>query len=466
MGNKKRFNLAATYQIDNSYDSERFLKLRICVMHDGKNKNNTSFDVAGMEKAGPTIANIPILANVVFDENGNPDFGGHDMTLVKGDDNKYRIIYKETPIGVVPENNNYEIVFENGRNYAYVDAYVWRGYSNYAEDLILKNGTTDISMEILVDAAEWSEQDDSVFVSDWRYTGITLLGEKYAPAMEGANATVQAFCAEESEAFQKLLAELNKEIMSRRCDGVKKDGDNLAEINVVFDDSAPVVDPEDHTPEEPAEPAVEPEAETMSVAFSTYKEKRVAIENALTPIYERNEEGKLISETHFWLCDFDDNWVFVEKCTWTVDSYQEVSGRFGYAFDEATRTATITTEFEEMVVKWLTKEEAAAIEEARNASVELNELREYKRKAEVAEVFAKFPDLEGNELFMSLKEDNEKFSIEELERECYVIRGKSMPVFNSAKSDGPPVIPVPSVKDISDENEPYNGIFKKFGIRK
>ena len=93
-----------TYTVDKSYDSTRFLKLRLEVCHDGANRKNTHFDTNVIKKAMGSIAYAPILANVVYDKDGNPKFGSHDMHLEpdKMNDDEYRAIYDETPIGFVP----------------------------------------------------------------------------------------------------------------------------------------------------------------------------------------------------------------------------------------------------------------------------------------------------------------------------------------------------------------------------
>ena len=38
---KKAFTCRATYSVDNTYDSDRFIKLRVKVCHDGQNANGS-----------------------------------------------------------------------------------------------------------------------------------------------------------------------------------------------------------------------------------------------------------------------------------------------------------------------------------------------------------------------------------------------------------------------------------------
>jgi hypothetical protein len=96
----QNISLATTYEIDDSFDSDKFIKMRLRVCHDGVNPNRSSFKVEDMEAAKDSIKNIPILANVIFDEENQPQFGGHDMVIEedKVNEGEYRVIYKETPI--------------------------------------------------------------------------------------------------------------------------------------------------------------------------------------------------------------------------------------------------------------------------------------------------------------------------------------------------------------------------------
>ena len=147
----QHLSLATTYEIDNSFDSDKFIKMRLRVCHDGDNPNRSHFEVDDMEKTKDSIKNIPILANVIVDENGEVQFGGHDMELEQSKVNKeeVKLIYKEVPIGVVPETCNHEIKEFDNKNYVFCDAYIWKGYANYAEDIINRDENIKLSWKLL-----------------------------------------------------------------------------------------------------------------------------------------------------------------------------------------------------------------------------------------------------------------------------------------------------------------------------
>ena len=499
---KKFLKLAATYTVDDSYDSDKFLKLRIRVMHDGANVNGSRFAVESMRDAEESIKNVPILANVVFDADGKPDFGAHDRVVVKDamNDSQYRIIYKEAPVGVIPEQNNYAIEEFDDRNYVYVDGYIWRGYSNYAADLLEENGGTDISMEIEVDECEFSEADKVLDITKWRYTGITLLGKKYKPGMAKAAAKTSKFTASErdeqlmrmlldfQEDFNRVYVALDKEGEDSMAKQKFDEASETEKVLTAEETAAPATETTEETPETieleetpaaeteevPAEetPDTEMAAEdnfAQSVPgqyVATHNQMRDALCNALDPIIERDSDGNVISATHFWIQDFDNQYVYVERYHWGDDGDDTKHGRFAYTFSQETLKATLTSEFEEMVVKWLTLEEARSIDEARSNYSELVELRQYRCNHESDAILSEFSDLEGNEAFEALKADHAKFSSDELRRECFVIRGMSVVVAKPQEEDKPIRFAVFNKSGETTSEKPYNGVFQKFGIDK
>lgn len=499
---KKFLKLAATYTVDDSYDSDKFLKLRIRVMHDGANVNGSRFAVESMRDAEASIKNVPILANVVFDADGKPDFGAHDRVVVKDamNDSQYRIIYKEAPVGVIPEQNNYAIEEFDDRNYVYVDGYIWRGYSNYAADLLEENGGTDISMEIEVDECEFSEEDKVLDITKWRYTGITLLGKKYKPGMAKAAAKTSKFTASErDEQLMRMLLDFQEDFNRIYVEADKEGEDSMAKqkfdeasetekVLTAEETAAPVTEMTEETPETielEETPAAEteevPAEETLDTEMAaednfaqsvpgqyvaTHNQMRDALNNVLDPIVERNSDGDVIASTYFWIQDFDDKYVYVERYHWADRDSETKYGRFSYTFDQETLKAALTSEFEEMVVKWLTLEEARSIDEARSNYSELVELRQYRCNHESDAIISEFSDLEGNEAFEALKADHAKFSSDELRRECFVIRGMSVVVTKTQEEEKPIRFAVFNKSGDTASEKPYNGVFQKFGIEK
>lgn len=469
MADNKKISLQATYSVDDSFDSRRFIKLRVKVCHDGKNLNNSIISKEAIEEALPSLYNTPLLANVVADEDGNLDFGGHDMKLVEDamNEGEYRILYKEIPVGVFPANlADACIVEEDGRNYLYASAYLWRRYSNYAEDIIKSREEADISMEILLDVREYDEEDEAFHINKFTFSGVTLLGATHTPAMEGACATTQFSAEDNDKLLAKLLFALEQEAL---CPIAKrKEGDtNLPEIDEVkvVEPETPIVEEpttEDFTAEEPIVEETEPVVEEHEVFEASYGRKREAAQRALKSIIVRDENDRIMSESGFWVMDMNDNYILVQRSVhdYHAGKYSYDNGRFAYQYNEETDEVTLTSDFELMVCRWMTIEEAAKIDASAEVFEELEELRAYKRDKEAADVFAKFPDLAENEQFKALVADYSKFSIEELQRECYVIRGMA----HEQEEFEAPKLPIRNTTNITTEAAPYGGSFATYGI--
>lgn len=187
-------------------------KCSIYVMHTGENFNGSSFSRESVDKARESLKNIPILASIKRDENYDPiDFEGHEMEtriIENSDGFDVKVVYLETPIGVIPESNNYRIeTLENGEEWVVVDGYIWQEYSNGAYDL-LKSSDKKVSMEISVQDGMFD--DNFIYhINTYNYLGVTVLGDDFPPAMN-QNAIISLFSKSNSmkNEYSKLLNEI------------------------------------------------------------------------------------------------------------------------------------------------------------------------------------------------------------------------------------------------------------------
>ena len=221
------------------------------------------------------------------------------------------------------------------------------------------------------------------------------------------------------------------------------------------------------------------------IEFSaTYRQKREALQNALDPKIEKDDDGKIIYEEYYWVEDFDDEYVFVEKSVWTPDDYERKYGRFTYIFNEETLTATLSGEFEEMVLVWLTVEENKKLQEERdnytnlqsefeeyknNYSIpnkEVEELREFKsqklqkeREEQEAVLFAHYDEVLDveDEVYKQIKENKSNFSIEQLEEKLAVLFARKQLSFSSNKN----IIKLGADDGDTGEVSPYGNLFEK-----
>lgn len=490
--------LPVTYEIDTSFDNEKFIKMRMRIAHDGENPNKSSFKVEDLKKAEGSIKNIPILANVIFDEDGNPQFGGHDMSYEpdKTKEGEYKVIYKETPIGVVPENCNYTIEKFNDKNYVFADAFIWRGYSNYAENIIDRDAEIKISMEAIIDGYSYNAKEKIYNITDFRYSAITLLNKDFGTGMKDALATTGTFeQLEFKEKFIMMMEELKSTLSDCNINTSKEGGNDdlneklelVAKYNLTVESLE--FNLEDFTVEEIELKLKEFVESNNKKDFSaTYNQKRDALRNALDSKHVTDSNGIIIESTYFYVMDFDDTFVYVEKDFWSESGdFEETHGRFSYSFDEETLEATITSDWEEMYLMWLTADEKKALDDTRGkyevivaeyeeyknshsvTDDQFNELKEYRemkmseeRVAAEQEIFEHFDkQLNGKEEYENLKLNSKDYDVDALEKECYFILGKFTANFSAKKEKKVETIKLPVETTIADDSY-CGGIIERY----
>ena len=464
-------NFIMSYSVDTTFESDKFLKIRCRVCHDGESPNKTYFTKETMEKANKeSLEYIPILAHVYVDNNGKPVIGAHDIHIEedKLNDGETRLIYDESPIGMVPSiaDNNWSIEEYNGLNYTFVDAYIWRDYSNYAEQLVEDAEHTKMSMEIdfPTEALSYDIANDRYNISSYRYRGITLLNENCGTGMKDALVTTTNFsinddiktkvivlmeelqrCLREYDIdnskkggismnhFEELLAKYGKTVedITFEYEGMTDEeldnkfaevfGEDEVEDNEINNDNPVTKDPEDDnsegsegTPEEPkiaaTEEPVESETEVFMRAYTlSHDDIRCALYAMLMP-YEETDN------TTYYICDvFDDYFVYESWCGKTA---------YGQAYVKDEETVSFNGERYELFREWLTASQKAELEAMRSNYSEISDkLKTY----EDAEVEAKklellnaddYASVRDTESFAELVKDHANISFEDLQSKC------------------------------------------------
>jgi hypothetical protein len=447
----QHLSLATTYEVDESFDSEKFIKMRLRVCHDGVNPNKSNFIVSDMENAKDSIKNIPILANVIFDEDGQPQFGGHDMTLEpsKIKEGEYKVIYQETPIGLVPENCNHEIKEFNDKNYVFVDSYIWKDYSNYAQDIIERDENIKLSMEIFVDGYSFNAKDKVFNISDYRYQGITFLNKDFGTGMENALGTTGTFEEDTKQRFILMMEELKDTLSNYDIDKTDEGGSNVDEKIIALLSEYKVTSEE--LPFNIEEMQFEEIEEKLKELYSTNDSDSENDNN--------NEPEKFIksfelshSEIRYALYQLlspveveDNEWYFIDQVYDDRFEYENWEGtkiyRQGYKKEED--VVSLDGERTELFQERLTKEEKDALDQMRGNYTafeqELVVLREFKqnilveqRKEAEETLFSQFDEkLQGIAEYEELKTTAFQFELDVIERECYVILGKQNANFST-----------------------------------
>ena len=214
----------SVYSIGN--DEGNLMKVKIVVMHEKKNRNRTSFSMEAIEKAKESIKNVPILAYILRDTEGNvSDFDEHNMEMrLKDSKDGFEIetYYQEKPVGVIPESCNPRYEEINGINHLVVDGYIWKSYSNGADKIIKSSDSKGLSMEIEVLEGNYIEEDDIYDITDFRFLGVTCLGDHVEQGMNGT-ASISKYSA--SANYKKALEDIYKEIynLERKEDSTVED---------------------------------------------------------------------------------------------------------------------------------------------------------------------------------------------------------------------------------------------------
>lgn len=444
---------ASTFEMDQEFNDERFCRVRIAVMHSGLNRNNSYFSKETIEKAKDSFANIPILADVqeLTDDDGNTylDYTAHSMHQEKDafDDESTRTIYDEKVVGVIPEQNDFELVHDDERNVdmVYVTGLLYRSYGNYVCDILEKrNGQTEVSAEIICNEMEYNARGNFLEVTDMTMGGVTLLGEHVMPGMEGANA--QTFSKDENDIntqmlvfmqeikesldkyinlakggntmFEKLLEKYGKTVEDIEFDyeGLSDEELETAFANAFTDaeeEEKPEEETEDETPEEdekPEEefsdeeelPEEEPEEETDKSGFPLAP---LEIHDKIRALYE------LVYATY-------DEWFDVS----IYDDYIIMHGwgeNTGYkqSYTENEGVFELVGERVPVVLQWLTSEEAKAVEELKaNYSALEQKVAQYEAEPQKMEILQseEYACLSEIDEFKELMSNHFDYSVDEV----------------------------------------------------
>ncbi|AIX12672.1 structural protein [Lactococcus phage WRP3] len=205
--NSKMINFEITESL-----SPLFSKARVTVMHHGENPNRSAFAKWDVERAVPSLKNIPIVG--YFSEE-DENFGGHERSLVVEDD-KIVVKTKTVPIGVVPESAVFSwenIVDKDGiqREYLVIDnALIW----NRDEKLVSALSTDDFGQSMEITVNEYYTLNGIDYITDFYFTALCVLGiDKNGagyvrPAFDDAK--VQTYSKDDSltESMQNMFKDL------------------------------------------------------------------------------------------------------------------------------------------------------------------------------------------------------------------------------------------------------------------
>ena len=212
---------------------------------------------------------------------------------------------------------------------------------------------------------------------------------------------------------------------------------------------------------------------STNAVFSTYNEKRELLRGAMKTTEERDDDDKLIHALEYWIADFDDSFVYVEKEEYDGEKWSHKKGRFAYSIADG--VATLTSDFEEMIVKWVTVEENANIEKTRATfeaqSTEFERLKKFEQdtltaqfEASATAIFSKFDaNLTNVPEYDALKADYSGMQLDAIEEKCFAFLGKKNANFSVANKSNTPDVVNMGVDNTVDEPEDdgYGGLLSR-----
>ena len=500
-------------EVNSSFDSGI---LRIA--YTGANQNKSFISKQAFEKAMKTMYNCPIVAN--YDRESD-EIGSHDMSVVKDDDGKYRLINLTQPLGVVPESSKafWQVITEDdGTEHEYLctEVLLWKRQEVYKK--IKEDGITAQSMEINVKSGK-REEDGLYHVYDFEFTAFALLGTA-KPCFESASLTfalgefkeqLSEMMLELKESFnvanpsiegsdihpQKYSMEGGQEALNKN-ELIEKYGIDVNSLDFSIDDfSVEELEEKFKAMTEDNTDGNNQEGQNFALTAGIVEELQTSIRAEKI----QREWGEC-SRYSYVDCDFDACEVYAyDTNDWKLYgfSYQmngdnvvidfESKSRKKFAivdFDEGEQESPFMEVYEQMNQKIHDDAEKYSELESKFNTLndsystlkdEAKELREFKANTEIAaieaertesinEVFAEFEDLSGIEAFEAIKaeceEDCMKYEIDALKKECFAIRGMNISSLKfAAKPEKAPKI---KVEKDNKEKLPYGGLFEKYGF--
>lgn len=464
--------------------NDEFTLCKCYIMALGKNHNKSIISKEAADDAMPTLFNIPVVGHIYVDESGEYHMGGHDMKIEPDDKGSFHFKTLTVPYGTIPyqDNAHYEEVVEkDGTQKAYLvaDMILWTGrYPELLSTIYNSEVYFNQSMEIAPLEIQKVE-DNYTDIKKYTYSALCLLGksdditENVEPCF--SEARVEPYVFSRVDNWDELIEEL--ETKFKECFGGGKafeEGGKTLEIeqlekaNEVVEDGAQEEIAE-FTAEKPAEeeeksftseadvvadtvetsnatPPAQPDetasgdVEVVFAKATTYEEKRDALCSALSGL---NVNG---GNTHtcYYLCDFDDAYVYSQMFMETNETCARNYVRFSYSvesngcfIDESTRT--------NVALRFLTDEDIDKLNERQTEYEELAEfkterLNEDKRKA-YGEAIAEFNDISALEEYSAVVGRAMEFeSVDTLKEKLYAIRGKyASSIGKNSKQDVKPI---------------------------
>lgn len=455
-------------------DDGRFTKVKIWLMHLGKNANGSIFEKEVVDDALHTLEYIPIVGFIQDDAFGEKDFSDHRYIITK-DEKGVRRKYIGTAYGVILSNADNNAHYEERlcddgetRTFVVVDGVMWNMFED-SSDIVNRDLIKPHSMELYQDAIgayEGYEDEEGLFhFTKFSFRAACILGDKYEPAMMNSTVEVQFTMTDfvknlQSElndkftTFTRLVNEKsnqggigimpNTDFTQTVMEQFSDISNMVREHEVIVDrwgDAIPrfyLVDIQDNEVI-----VVDRQSNYCYYGFPfTLNGDKAEIDfangNRKKVRYENYEEGTTVPEGSF---DFGKHIAEIEEVAFS--KVEDANAKVATVEEEKATAETnysqIKADYDEMKPKY----DAYVLADEQRQADELNAQKDAK--------FAEYEDtLSENADFVALKERKDELSVDEIEKECAVLYVRvNRPKANFSKLSSTPAV-VGIMNDIDD----------------
>ncbi len=493
MERKVNTNIPVIFQNLKQYEKEdeRFIKIKIWLMHTGVNLNGSSFSKEAVESAIPSLANTPILSFIEENSVGEQDFSDHRMVLHRSENGDLSIKYLGQAVGVIPENNNAhweKRVADKGEELEYlvVEGLMWTKWDDPI-DIMNRKKTTAQSMELAENYTGFFDKDGIFHFETFKFFGACLLGDDVSPAMVNSTVELQFSNQDMQNTIENKLQEFNTLFSNKGGTSVEDVKQEFEEVTETTETE--VVDTIEGQVDEVTEETFEQVEETVENVDETTETVEVQEDFEVKKVEEKEETTTDFALTHnqiesqlrqalstekyidrwgdscrkYWYVDRTDSQVIVEN---TQEGYQL------YSFDYVINGDNVTINFEtgkKVKIEYVPFEgESIAFTsnierfESEKSSItsELELLKSYKRQREEQDLTSKFADKLSEEEIKEVFDSSKDFSLDLIEEKLLAKFGKKNFSLVEEKTNKPVVEINFNKQDESKEENPYGNFFE------
>ena len=455
--------------------------VHLMACHTDINRNGSSISEEVMNKALPSFANKPILA-YIHKVDDKDQFAGHEIHEENGE-----FVYDEVPVGIIPESNGAELVWneDKKRSYVSINGYIFNEYSK-AKEILEREGECSVSVELSVSDLSFDSESRALVINEFLFSGVTILGvdeygQEIKPGMEGSSITLSDFSEHKPMNYSDQIIEMQTKIdkilehfdieQSSARESLEKGGIDMQfeddEKQTVTEEETTVVEEpeitEEPTEEESSEtPEETSEEETTEESETTEDQPEVTVEEseqnneASTKKYTLSVDGNVVKEFDISINDIgyslsnlvnamyseqDNDYYFVdaypdEKYVVMQGWYSNRAYKQSYACED--EVFSLVGDRVEVYASWVTAEEKAELADMRanysaleqfKADTEAHEAHVQREAVMAAEKYAVISakNADGafeNKSYADLYQNMDQYSCEELDEKLMAIVGE------------------------------------------